>query len=405
MKHDELMEMALSISYQQMGRTSPNPPVGAVVARDGRVLGSGGTCSYGCDHAEVMAISNTRKNGFNPAGAEIYVTLEPCNHYGKTPPCTEGIISSGIRKVYLPVLDPNPLVAGKGVRRLREAGIEVEILERYSDASADLLRPFKKIIETGRPFVLNKCAETLDGRIAASSGDSRWISSPASRLLVHRLRNRVDAIIIGKNTLAGDNPKLTVRLQDFSEEESSECMRSADILLGRDNYMLRSLLAAGETDIRDPLRVVIGLPEDIKGDEAVFHDKNHHAFITEDDYNSFVKAGKSGILNGINISVIDTNDRIAVVDKVLCSLGEKGVMFAMVEGGGAINASFLESNSTDQFMYIISPRIAGGGIPVINGSGPEHMADSLRLNDVTACMLGGDMLFTGYRKKSGFITG
>lgn len=399
------MEMALSISYHHMGRTSPNPPVGAVIVRDGKVLGSGGTCAYGCDHAEVMAISNTRNNGFDPTGAEIYVTLEPCNHYGNTPPCTEGIISSGIRKVYIPVLDPNPLVAGKGVRRLREAGIEVEMLERYSSASADLLRPFKKIIETRRPFVINKTAETLDGRIATASGDSRWISSPAARLLVHRLRNRVDAIIIGKNTLESDNPKLTVRFEDFSDEEIRECMRSADMILGRDNYMLRSLLAVRDRDVRDPLRVVIGLPESVKGDEAVFHDKNHLVFITEEDHNSFLKNGRDGILDCMNISIIDSIDHTTAIDKILGSLAERGIMQVMVEGGGGINASFLDSGATDQFMYIIAPRIAGGGIPVINGKGPVKMGDSLVLKDVTACMLGGDVLFTGYRTKTDFITG
>ena len=382
-----------------MGRTSPNPPVGAVVVRNGEVLGTGATCEYGCDHAEVMALSSVRDRGLDPSGAEIYVTLEPCNHYGKTPPCTEGLISSGIRKVYIPLLDPNPMVAGRGVERLRQAGIEVQILDEWADSASDMLRPFRKIILTGKPFVIAKSAVTIDGRIATSTGDSRWISGAASRLFVHKLRNRVDAVVIGKNTFMHDNPKLTVRPGDFGDEEYEECRRSAESMMGRRNYLIKKLFQEKDSDVRDPLRVVIGLPADITGEEPMFIDKNHLVFIDEHEHALLVKKGLMPVLERINHRVINPDDRTGTVRQVLKHLAEAGVMFLMVEGGSGINASFLDSGAVDQFMYIIAPRVAGGGIPAINGKGPGRMSDSLVLTDITSCMIGQDVMFTGYREE------
>ena len=199
------MLKAFEAAFSRCGYTSPNPPVGAVVVKDGRIISSGGTQFCGGDHAEVCAINSA---GGDADGAELYVTLEPCSHYGKTPPCTDKIISSGIKRVYLPILDSNPKVSGNGVRILRDNGIEVIIVEEFKDYAIDMYRSFFTLINKKRSYLIHKSAVTLDGFIADANGSSKWISNEISRYISHRLRAVNDAVIIGKNTLLADNPSL-----------------------------------------------------------------------------------------------------------------------------------------------------------------------------------------------------
>jgi diaminohydroxyphosphoribosylaminopyrimidine deaminase/5-amino-6-(5-phosphoribosylamino)uracil reductase len=204
---EDFMRLALAEAEKGRGRTHPNPAVGAVVVRAGRAISRGHHEKAGLPHAEVNAL---RRAGRRARGADLYVTLEPCNHQGRTPPCTEAVIAAGVRRVFFGSPDPNPLVEGHGARRLRRAGIEVRsgVLRPQCDASN---RAWFKFITTGVPYVVLKAAVTLDGKLAARDGGSKWISSPRSRRLVHRWRNELDAVLVGAGTVRADDPRLTVR--------------------------------------------------------------------------------------------------------------------------------------------------------------------------------------------------
>lgn len=398
------MQLACEIAFSKMGKTSPNPSVGAVIVKNGVVIGRGGTGIYGSDHAEVAALKDARNSGAELDGAEIFVSLEPCSHYGKTPPCTEAVISSGIKKVYVPILDPNPLVAGKGINRLIEAGVEVEMMHQYSAAASDLLRGFKKYILRDRSFIINKCAVTLDGKIAAPSGDSRWISSEPSRLLVHKLRSKVDAVIVGKNTFINDNPSLNIRPDDF--DASSEKLLSCGgvVLNGRPNFFLEQLLKSEPDPSMEPLRVLIGMPEIIPDNCNFFRNKNYVIIAGEKSYYRALEKNPSlkGIADKFNLYIGKDDTPDEEINFIFQVLRDKGVMHAMLEGGGGINGTFFNSGSIDQFMYIIAPKVAGAGIPPIKGAGFEKMSDSLLLHDVTTAMIGEDLLYCGYREQYNF---
>lgn len=398
------MQMACEIAFSKMGKTSPNPSVGAVIVRNGNIIGKGGTGIYGSDHAEVTALKDARSSGAELAGAEIFVSLEPCSHYGKTPPCTEAIIKSGIKKVYVPILDPNPLVAGKGIRMLTEAGVEVEIMHQFSGAASDLLRGFKKYILRGRSYIINKCAITLDGKIATASGDSKWISSEPSRLLVHKLRSKVDAVIVGKNTFANDNPSLNIRPDDFDEGARSVFADKSLKLTGRKNFLIEELLKSEPDPSVEPLRILIGMPDYIPGDCNFFRNDNYIIITDEQSYKMAIKKNPEIKQQAVklNLFVGPDCDSDEETDFIFSILKEKGVMHAMLEGGGGVNGTFFNSGSIDQFMYIIAPKVAGDGIPPIRGAGLEKMSDSLLLHDITTVMIGTDLLYCGYREQYNF---
>ncbi len=398
------MQMACEIAFSKMGKTSPNPSVGAVIVKDGKILGSGGTGTYGSDHAEVTALKAAKSSGAVISGADMYVSLEPCNHFGKTPPCTEAIISSGIKKVYVPVLDPNPLVAGKGIRRLVEAGVEVEMMHHYSAAAADLLRGFKKYILRGRSFIINKCAVTLDGRIATSSGDSKWISSEPSRLLVHKLRSKVDAVIVGKNTFVNDNPSLNVRPDDFDESAKMIFSGKGVAIHGRNNFFLEQLMKVEPDTGIEPLRVLIGMPETIPANCNFLRNDNYVIIAGEKSYSRAIK--KNPMIEeqagGLNLYIGNDSTPDHEIEHIFSVLKDKGVMHAMLEGGGGVNGTFFNAGAIDQFMYIIAPKVAGAGIPPIRGNDIERMSDSLLIHDVSTAMIGRDLLYCGYREQYNF---
>jgi len=401
--NDSIMRLACSIAFERMGKTSPNPAVGAVITKNGRIIGNGGTQNYGGYHAEVMAIKDALSRGEDLHGAEIFVSLEPCSHYGKTPPCTEAIIQSGIKKVYIPLLDPNPLVSGRGVQRLLDCGVDVEIMHKFFPMAADLLRGFKKYILRGKPFIINKCAMTLDGKIAANSGDSRWISSDSSRLLVHKLRSKVDAVIVGKNTFLNDNPSLNVRPGDFSEEAFFPFDMGIN-LTGRYNFFLEELFRAKPDPDIEPLRVLIGMPDYIPEGSNFFRDDNYVVITSKKSYNE-------KIVKNSNLKNFDFRQRLVVgeyddpskeVDFILEVLKAHGVMHAILEGGSGINGTFFNAGAIDMFMYIIAPKVAGNGIPPISGAPVEKISDSLLLYDVTTASIGRDILICGYKEQYNF---
>jgi len=391
------MEQALRIAYERMGRTSPNPPVGAVIVREERVVATGGTGPFGSSHAEVAAIEAA---GGACAGADMYVTLEPCNHFGKTPPCTAAIIRADIARVFIAALDPNPLVSGRGVAELSRAGVEVVFMEEMADYAVDIIRPFRKYIMRGRPFVISKSAVTLDGRIAAKTGDSRWISSDYSRFLTHRLRSKVDAIVIGKNTFIADNPSLNVRLGSFGGEVPRHFAGSAPAMMGRENYLLRALAMEEVPEPRDPLRVVIGLPETIDPACNLMADDNYLFFERRERVRRIIEADRTAasMLEAGRLHLVDASTPAEEVRAVTVELGRRGVMFVLLEGGGRLAGSFFDAAEIDQFLYIITPKVAGAGIPALSGTGVEAIADALVLRDVSMMPVREDLIYTGYRE-------
>ncbi len=394
------MERALKMAFAGMGSTSPNPSVGAVLVRDDEIISTGATCACGGDHAEVCALKNA---GARAEGGDLYVTLEPCCHHGRTPPCTDALIASGIRRVIVPVLDPNPHVAGKGVERLRSAGVEVIMMEDMASEARDLIRPFEKYILRDRPFVIHKAALTLDGRIATRTGDSRWISSDSSRYIVHRLRSLADAIIVGRGTVERDNPALTVRMHSFVDDIRKRFGTGAWRLEGYGNHFIRLLLESEDFNAAaSPLRVVIGIPDPPLMDREIIGDGRVLFIGSEEERDALrLRADREflGELEETGRLELVEGAGPAAVDNALRLLHGRGILMAVLEGGSALAASFLEAGAIDQYLYFITPRVFGGGVPVINGAGVELAAESFRLRDVTTVALDGDLLYGAYAEK------
>lgn len=391
-EHDAFMSLALEIAFQRAGLTSPNPPVGAVIARQGQLITTGGTGPYGSNHAELNAIIAA---GDAARGADIYVSLEPCSHFGKTPPCTRAIIEAGVTRVFCPLVDPNPLVSGRGFAALREAGVEVHLMNTRTGHAVDFIRPFKKHILRGRPFVIAKSAVTLDGRIATKTGDSRWVSGPVSRRVVHRLRTRVDACIVGKNTLVRDDPSLDVRMGEFTVSPGEP------VILGRDSFFLRRLLSDEPiNEYRDPLRVVVGLPDDLTRSYRAFRGDNYRVFERRSLF--VARAARDRVwaasAESLNLVLLDAESPVDEIPLVMAELGRLGILAAMLEGGGGITGSFFDAGEIDQFFTFVAPRVAGNGISPVFARGAAQMDESLDLQDVSMAAVGADMLITGYRE-------
>jgi diaminohydroxyphosphoribosylaminopyrimidine deaminase/5-amino-6-(5-phosphoribosylamino)uracil reductase len=351
---ERYMRLALREARRGLGRTSPNPAVGALLVKGGRVVGRGHHVRAGAPHAEVMAI---RDAGASARGADLYTTLEPCDHVGRTPPCSLAIHEAGVRRVFSGSDDPNPRVNGRGIRRLRRAGIEVEvgILREECDA---LNEPWFRFITTGRPHVTLKVAATLDGRIATASGDSRWVTGPEARGHVHRLRNAVDAVLVGAGTVRADDPRLTARLPG-----------------GRG---------------RDPVRVVLDSRLELPMTRRLFRQRSEAATLVAHVTGTPPSKAPRGV------DYLRCRARRGRVDlsDLLSRLGERGVTTLLVEGGAEVNRSFLDAGLVDQLLLFVAPKIAGGGIPWLGGEGPARMAEALPVHDLRVMRLGRDLLFS-----------
>lgn len=356
------MEMALLLAERGRGFTSPNPMVGAVVVKDGKVVGKGWHQKYGEAHAEVNAINDA---GDKARGADIYVTLEPCNHTGKTPPCTEKILSAGIKRVFSALDDPNPTVKGGGNDYLRSKGIEV-ITGLCEKAARKQNEAFIKFITTGTPFVLVKCASTLDGRTATRTGDSKWITNEESRRHVHELRHAYDAIMVGMGTINADNPSLTARI---------------------DGHLTK-----------DPVRVILDPFLDIDPSANVFApDSGAGSIIFCSELASEERADALASGNTMVIRVPDNKGMLDLVE-VMKKLGEMRVTSVLVEGGSSVIASSFSAGIVDKVSFFYAPVILGGddGFPVCRGKGPEFMRDGIRLKNVSVNHFGDDVMIEGY---------
>ena len=357
------MRRALELGARAEGRTRPNPAVGAVVVADQQIVGEGFHPAAGEPHAEVFALQAAAGR---TVGADLYVTLEPCSHQGRTGPCTEAIIAAGITRVFVGTQDPNPQVAGSGIHRLQQAGIQVAVGLCEKDCRR-LIAPFAKHISTGLPFVILKSAVTLDGQTATSTGDSQWISNTQSREEVHRLRNRVDAIMVGVGTVLNDDPKLTTRLPG-----------------GRD-----ALRIVVDSQLRTPSQAAL-LHLDSAAETLIAH-----LATAPEDRRSRLAASRAVLLE-----TAAKDGRVDLHD-LLTQLGSRGVQSILLEGGAQLNAAFLKAGLIDRMMVFVAPKVIGGngGYGIFAGQGVLCLADALQLQDIRINRFGDDVLIEGEVKQ------
>ncbi|MGD2038189.1 MAG: bifunctional diaminohydroxyphosphoribosylaminopyrimidine deaminase/5-amino-6-(5-phosphoribosylamino)uracil reductase RibD [Desulfobacterales bacterium] len=361
MDHEFFMKKALALAKKGQGHTSPNPMVGALIVKDGEVKGKGYHQSVGQAHAEVNAIEDA---GAQAKGATLYVNLEPCNHTGRTPPCTRKILEAGIKRVVVAMEDPNT-IAGGGCVFLKRRGIEV-LTGICENEARRLNEAFVKYVHTKSPFVIIKCAATLDGRIATRTGDSRWVTGEKARRYVHRLRHAVDAILVGIGTIHGDNPNLTTRL--------------------------------GSKKGSDPVRIVLDTHLSISPDARILKlDSNSDTIlitgnsVSEDKKKKILKKGVRQIVQPVKDGQID-------LKPLMVQLGAMGITSLLVEGGGRVIASALKSGIVDKALFFYAPKILGGddGIPICRGPGPPRMKDCIRVKNIRLQRFGDDVMIEGY---------
>ncbi|WP_246196621.1 bifunctional diaminohydroxyphosphoribosylaminopyrimidine deaminase/5-amino-6-(5-phosphoribosylamino)uracil reductase RibD [Aquisphaera giovannonii] len=354
------MAIALDEAEKGRGLVEPNPVVGAVIVKDGREVGRGHHARFGGPHAEVAALAVA---GQEARGATLFVTLEPCCHHGKTPPCTDAILEAGIAKVVVSARDPFPRVNGGGLDRLRAAGVTVE-LGLLGDRAARQNAPFFKRVYTGHPYVIAKWAMTLDGKVAAATGDSRWISGEASRAEVHRVRGRMDAILVGIGTALADDPQLTVR-------PPGPRTPLRVILDGEARIPVESRLVSTSRSV--PVLVAV------TGRAAA------------DRCRALTDAGCEVL------SLPSESSRIPVVP-LLSKLGERGMTNILVEGGGRILGAFLDAGQIDEVDAFLAPMLEGGdhASTAIRGRGVLRMPDSTRLEGVSYSQVGPDLRVRGW---------
>ncbi len=364
MNDHDYMKIALDLAEKGLGQTSPNPMVGAVLVKDGRVVGRGYHQRAGGPHAEVDAIDNA---GELARGATLYVTLEPCNHFGRTPPCTHKIADAGIRRVVVAMEDPNPGVQGGGNRYLQNRDIEVTTGICENQART-LNEGFVTWVTSGRPFVIVKCAATLDGRIATRTGDSRWVTGPAARQFVHRIRHAVDGIMVGVETVKRDDPSLTTRLDD----------------------------AAGA----DPTRIILDTRLSIPLTSKLLHQASDAAtwVVCAAD----APADRQAALEDTGARVITAPLASGRIDlsALMQQLGGMGVISLLIEGGGTVIGSALAAGIANKICFFYAPKILGGddGVPICRGVGPDSMHQSIAVHDLSVFRFDTDVMLQGYLK-------
>ena len=365
MESDErYMWMALDLARQGLGKTNPNPMVGAVLVKDGEVVGTGFHAKAGLAHAEIIALQDACEKA---RGATLFVNLEPCSHQGRTPPCVDAIIEGGIRKVVMAMKDPNPLVSGQGIKKLEKAGIKVKtgVLE---EKALRLNEVFIKYITTRLPFVVVKSAMTLDGKIATQQGESQWISGEKSRELVHKLRSLSDGIMVGINTVLHDNPRLTVRL---GKEEQKAAQPLRIIVDSQGRLPLDSNVSTGYNGSKTLLATTDAMPKDKK--EAL-------------------------MVQGVDVLTLPDRDGRVDLAQLMIELGKREISALLVEGGGALNYALLESNLIDKVYLFLAPLLLGGeNAPTpFEGEGVNKLTEAWVVENVELKQLDNDLLVIGY---------
>jgi len=360
----QFMSKAINLARKGEGITSPNPMVGAVLVKNGVVVGRDYHKKAGQAHAETLAIAAA---GETAAGSTLYVNLEPCNHYGKTPPCTDAIISAGITRVVVAMRDPNPRVKGSGIERLKEAGIKTDVGILQEKATI-LNEKYLYHASTGLPFVIIKVASTLDGKLATKTGDSQWISSPKARKLAHLLRKSVDAVAIGSGTALKDDPLLTVRL-------------------GREDFYSH--------------RIIFDTGLKVNPCSRIFLEKDRGRIFIITLKKSDLDKRK--LLESAGVTVIGVNaDEKGFPDikEALLKLAEESITSILVEGGARLIASFVKSGMANKLIIVYAPMIIGGrsAVPMVDELGIEGLREACILKNHFWQRFGGEMIFTGYFK-------
>lgn len=356
---EKYMRLAMQLAGNAIGRTSPNPLVGAVIVKDNRVVGCGWHRKAGTPHAEVHALNQA---GELAQGADVYVTLEPCAHYGKTPPCAKALVKAKVKNVYGGLLDVNPKVAGKGFKILEDAGIHVE----YGFLQDELRKQnevFFKWIEHKKPFIVLKAAMTLDGKIATATGQSKWITNETSRAYGYKLRDIYDGIMVGINTVIEDNPMLTARVDGG----------------------------------KNPIRIVVDSSLRIDINANVVQDKSAKTIVATTD-----KADKDKILKlqaqDVDVIVVDKDENDKVdIEKLLDILGQQNICSILVEGGATLSGSFVAKKLVDKVYFFIAPKIIGGkeAKTPVAGTGILNLQEALTLKDIQIEKLEEDILIIG----------
>lgn len=371
-EHEIWMRRALSLAAQGQGRVEPNPMVGCVLVRDGELIGQGFHRQFGQAHAEVEAINDARQRGLDPEGATAYVTLEPCSHYGKTPPCCLALIAAKVRRVVVATVDPSPHVAGQGIQQVRAAGIEVQVGVLEEEAQA-LLGPFFKRLRTGLPWVIAKWAMSLDGKIATRTGHSQWISGLPARTFVHQLRGRMDGIMVGIGTALADDPALTARLEN------------------------------GKTPARVATRIVVDrhlrLPLE---SQLVRTAREVPVFVAcepDANWSHRQQLEAAGVEVWAQAKVANSEFNYAdFVRQLLAELATRGMTNILVEGGSALLGNLFDQDLVDEQYVFVAPIIIGGtnAISPVGGLGHETVPQSVsaihKLHHVSHQVLGNDVL-------------
>lgn len=366
-KPEQYMEHALNLAIKGWGMTNPNPLVGAVIVKDDKVIGEGYHQKIGGPHAEINAIKDAYQKGYNITGSTLYVNLEPCSHYGRTPPCSEAIIKSGIKEVYIGMRDPNPKVSGCGIKMLQDAGIKVHvgILEKEAIKLNEI---FIKYITSKMPFVIMKAAMSIDGKIATCTGDSKWITSEASREYARRIRGRVASIMVGVNTVIKDNPHLNTRIEG----------------------------------LKDPIKIIIDSRGKTPLDSNIFKSGAKTIIFTTDlidkEKLSELKKYADVIILESELPPESKTPPTVPLKKVMEYLGQLEIDSVLIEGGGTLNWSALKEGVVDKVMFFISPMIIGGvdAKTPVEGVGFKNIGECIRLKNTSVTTIDTDILLEGY---------
>lgn len=358
MKDQDYMNLAIQLATGTIGQTAPNPSVGCVLVREGVIVGMGSHLIPGEGHAEVLAINQA---GEKARGATAYVTLEPCSHTGKTPPCSRLLIESGVTRVVVATEDPNPLVSGRGINQLKDAGLDVTVGLMKQEAQ-EINQKFFHFMKENRPFVTLKAAMTLDGKTATKTGDSRWVTGKKAREHVHMMRARHDAILVGKGTVVKDNPSLTVRQPVYG---------------------------------KSPIRIILATDLDLPDYLTVFHD----------DQKTYVVCGQSAQVEAFlekhpNVGVIQMTNDTLEIEEILTRLATLSIQSVYVEGGETVHKSFVASGLIDECHIYIAPKLLTGkdSYGVIGGASPEWMKDALMLSFDHVEKIGEDIFIKATKK-------
>lgn len=357
---EKYMQLALELARKGKGWAAPNPLVGAIIVKDDRIIGQGFHEYYGGAHAEVNAVASAREN---VEGSTIYINLEPCAHVGKTPPCSKLLVEKKFKKAVISMLDPNPLVAGQGVKKLEEAGIEVVtgVLEKES---RELNEIFLSYITSKRPFVVMKTAMSLDGKIATASGESQWISGEESRKQVHRLRHELSGIMVGVGTILADNPSLTARLPQS----------------------------------RQPLRIVADSRLRIPLDAKVLQDQDQAQTLIATTPCADAKKIAQLTARGIKVLITESLDGRVDLKDLMEKLGQKEIDSILLEGGAALNFSALQAGIVNKVQAYLAPIIIGGkeAKSPVEGPGIGHLSEAFQIQEMSVQSVGKDVFIEGY---------